>query len=539
MNNDKYWYKNAIIYSLDVETFFDTKNDGIGDFPGLIHKLDYIESLGITCIWLLPFYTSPNRDNGYDIKDYYAIDVRLGTMDDFKIFVSEARKRNIRVIIDLVVNHTSIEHPWFQQARKDKTSKYYHYYVWADQPLAYEKKHLMFIGEEDTVWTFDNVAQQYYLHRFYKEQPDLNISNHEVQQEILNIMNFWLDTGISGFRLDAAEMLIEPYGMKGAQKDELAKFLTVMRDTIASKNIEAILLAEVNTGPENIDTYLHKEGRMHMVFNFFINQQLFLSLAKEDTTPVINAFKALPVLEDDNQWLNFIRHHDELSLSLLKKEEQEIVFNRFAPEKAMRIYGRGIRRRISPMLQGNRMLMELYYSLLFSIPGVPLIRYGDEIGMGDDLSLPGRLSVRTPMQWNASKNGGFSHAPAKELVHPVIDEGVYGFQKVNVDTAEKDASSFLNWIKQVIDIRKNCPEIGLGKIELIATDSNSLLIHRLNNQDRSLLFLHNIAGHSIKLPSSLLSPIQKAELLLGHDNIYQKENNLIIKEYGYIWLSEQ
>jgi maltose alpha-D-glucosyltransferase/alpha-amylase len=527
------WYKNAVFYSLDVETFFDTNKDGIGDFPGLIQKLDYIASLGITCIWLLPFYASPNRDNGYDIKDYYAVDPRLGTIEDFKQFVSAARQYGIRIIIDLVVNHTSVEHPWFQQARKDKTSPYYSYYVWSDEPLAYEKQHLMFTGEEDSIWTYDEAAKQYYLHRFYKEQPDLNISNVHVQQEILAIIKYWLDMGISGFRIDAAEMLIEPYGMKGAQKDDLAGFLDKMRNQLTAINPQAILLAEVNTGPDKIDTYLHKEGRMHMVFNFFINQHLFLSLAKEDTSPLVNALKALPPVTEENQWLNFLRHHDELSLSLLQEEEQALVFTRYAPEKAMRIYGRGIRRRIAPMLQGNRQQMELYYSLLFSVPGVPLIRYGDEIGMGDDLSLPGRVSVRTPMQWSKTKNGGFSMASREHLVHPVIDEGNYAYEKVNVEKAEKDQGSFLNWLKQLIALRKQYTEIGSGSMEVLPSSTQHLFIHRLYSQSSNIQFLHNIAGETIEIPALL--QIGNGNILIGRDNIIEEPGRLMIKKYGYLW----
>ncbi len=453
------WYQNAIFYALDVETFYDSKNDGIGDLQGLIEKLDYIANLGATCLWLLPFYPSPNRDNGFDVMDYYNVDQRLGTLDDFVKMLKKAAQLGIRVVIDLVVNHTSHEHPWFQEARKDRSSPFREFYVWSDHPLEYEKDHLMLQGEENTIWTYDEEAGQYYLHRFYKEQPDLNIVNKKVQQEILKIMSFWLRLGVSGFRIDAASMLVEPYGLKGADRDDLFHFINEMRDFGESIRPDVLLLAEVNAAPKEMEVFFSNNERMNMVFNFFINQHLFLSVTTGNKHHLEDALRELPQLHEKNQWLQFLRQHDELNLKLLSQQEQQILLEKLAPDPEMRIYGFGIRRRLAPIANGNLKLIRLLYSLMFSLPGCPLIRYGDEIGMGEDLSLPGRSSVRTPMQWSSEKNGGFSSAPAEQLVHPVISGGEFGYEKINVETARQQPGSLLNWIGQLIRIRKQCPEI--------------------------------------------------------------------------------
>jgi maltose alpha-D-glucosyltransferase/alpha-amylase len=376
------WYRNAVFYSLDVETFQDSNGDGIGDFNGLIKRLEYIASLGVSCIWLLPFYPSPNRDNGYDVKDYYNVDERLGTLKEFSSFMEKAGELGLRVLIDLVVNHTSREHPWFQAARKDPRSRYRDFYIWSDHPQEYEREHLMLVGEEDTMWTFDEEAGQYYLHRFYKEQPDLNIGSPHVRKEILKIIEFWLGLGVSGFRIDAAEMLIETYGMKESQVKDLAVFLDEMRAFTTNKNPQALLLAEVNAPPDKMIPYLKEGKRMQMLFNFFINQQLFLSLAQEKGIVLEEALKALPERNEGEQWLNFLRHHDELSLKLIAEDTRPEIFQSFAPEENMRSFGHGIRRRLAPMMNGDLQKIKLAYSLLFSIPGVPLVRYGEEIGMG-------------------------------------------------------------------------------------------------------------------------------------------------------------
>ena len=529
------WYKNAIFYSLDVETFYDSNGDGIGDFQGLIQKLETIAGLGFSCIWLLPFYPSPNRDNGYDVTDYYNVDARLGDLGDFAQFLDKAEQLGLRVIIDLVVNHTSIEHPWFRQARKDPESPFRDYYVWSDEPLAYEKDHLMFQGEEDTIWSYDEKAGQYYLHRFYKEQPDLNIANPSVQQEILKIMTFWLRLGVHGFRIDAAEMLVEPYGLKGKDKEELMSFIDDMRAHTQRQGKEVLLLAEVNAGPDSMGTYIGDGKRVHMLFNFFLNQHLFLSLADENKSHLEKALKTLSPIAATSQYLNFLRHHDELNLKLLSAKDQQKVFDAFAPEKDMRIYGFGIRRRLAPMLGGDMQRLKLAYSLLFALPGAPLIRYGDATGMGENLALPGRTSVRTPMQWSPEKNAGFSTADSRKLVHPVISKGPFSFKEVNVMSAQQQPLSLLNWVERLIATRRQCPEIGNGELFIIPQKDARVLAHGFRWEEKKLVFLHNLSSQPIQISIHTLHVGKLYDVFA--ENLYdEKEGVVQLPAYGYHWL---
>lgn len=529
------WYQNAIFYSLNVETYFDSNGDGIGDFQGLIQKLDYISGLGATCIWLIPFYRSSNRDNGYDVVDYYSVDPRYGTLGDFAEFISKANDLGIKVIIDLVVNHTSIHHPWFQEARKSRDNRYRDFYVWSDDPLPFKKEDLMFSGEEETMWTYDEEARQYYLHRFYKEQPDLNISNPEVQNEILKIMGFWLKLGIHGFRVDAAELLVENYGMEGVDRDSLTEFINDMRKHAVHEKGDAILLAEVNGDPKKIKTFLQEE-RMHMMFNFYINQNFFLALAKEDAGPLEKALSLLPKIRFDQQWLNFLRHHDELTLSLLSDNERQIVFEKFAPEPQMQIYGRGIRRRLAPMLNNDPEYLELCYSLMFSLPGTPMIRYGDEILMGDNLSLPGRSSVRTPMQWSDGKHGGFSSAQTDDLIHTPVDTGEFSYKKVNVINAQRDRESFLNWIESLISTRKQCPEIGIGEMKVLRCDEPSVMAHCYDFNNEKMFFLHHLSKRRVIIMKKALG-LENLRLfdVFGCQEVKQFDDRFEIDGYGYQW----
>ncbi|HYG15962.1 MAG TPA: alpha-amylase family protein [Bacteroidia bacterium] len=529
------WFQNAFFYSLDVETFYDSNGDGIGDFQGLINKLDYLAGLGITCIWLLPFFPSPNRDNGYDVIDYYSVDERLGDLGDFAEFMDKANAYGIKIIIDLVINHTSIEHPWFQKARKDRNSKFHDFYVWSDNPVKFKVKELNFKGEEETMWTYDKKAKRYYLHRFYKEQPDLNIMNPDVRKEILKIMGFWLHLGVSGFRVDAAAIIIEPYGIKGAEKEEMEKFLDEMRHFLTCKNPEAILLAEANVPPKETGTYMKGKERMHMMFNFHSNQHLFLSLAQKKAAPLIKAIKKLPPALPFGQWLNFLRHHDELSISLLTEKQQQEVFERFGPEPDMQIYESGIRRRLAPMLNGNIDLIKFCYSILVSLPGVPVIRYGDEIAMGDDLSLEGRESVRTPMQWTRQKNAGFSKAEKSSVIHKIIDWGDYNYEKVNVLDAQSDHNSLLNWIEQLISIRKQCPEIGAGTLEIAEVDEPGIFIHKLESEHGKLLFIHNFSEKVITVNYKLLDKKSNWVHIFGNTAAGKNNESIEVGVHGFHW----
>lgn len=539
-----FWYKNAVVYSLDVETFMDADGDGIGDFRGLTQRLDYLAGLGITCLWLLPFYPSPNRDNGYDVMDYYSIDPRLGTLGDFVEFVHQARDRGIRVLVDLVINHTSIQHPWFQEARKDRNSKYRAYYVWADDPQP-NPSLIAFPTEEDSIWEYDDQAGAYYLHHFYKEQPDLNIGNPEVREEILRIMGFWLALGVSGFRVDAAPFVVEDIGIENASPEELQHFLQQMHEFVASRCRDAILLAEANVSPEKIPVYFGEGDRMQMLFSFLLNQQMFLALARQEANPLIDGLKLLPDIPHQCQWLNFVRHHDELTLDKLSEEQQQEIFAAFAPEEAMQIFGRGIRRRLAPMVEGDRRRIEMIYSLAFSLPGVPLLRYGDEIGMGDDLTLQGRDSVRTPMQWTAQRNGGFSTAVPEALSRPMIAEGEYGFHRVNVAAEQRDPASLLNWMEHLVRTRRQCPEFGIGRWQILPTDQPAVFAHLSETGERTLLALHNLSDRNcaVSLPSiethQLMEVFNDSFSISRQNGPYPSlmENNgsLTLNAYGYRW----
>lgn len=529
------WYKNAIFYSLDVETFFDANGDGIGDFQGLAVKLDYLASLGVTCLWLLPFYPTPNRDNGYDIVDYYNIDARLGTLGDFAEFMHQAEERGIRVLLDLVVNHTSIQHPWFQEGRQNPDSPFRDYYVWREHPPE-EQQEVRFPGVQETLWTYDEAAGAYYLHRFYKEQPDLNIANRKVREEICKIMGFWLELGASGFRVDAAPYLIEPLGIEGARAEDLGQFIPEMYDFVRLRRSDAILLAEANVSAERIPFYFGEGDRMQMLFNFLLNQHMFLALARKAAQELENGLKMLPAIPPRTQWLNFVRHHDELNLNHLSEDERQEIFAAFAPDPNMQIYGRGVRRRLAPMVGGDRRRIELIYSLLFTLPGTPMIRYGDEIGMGDDLSLEGRNSVRTPMQWANTHNGGFSSAPPDKLPRPMMQGGPYGYEQVNVNYQQRDPNALINWMERIIRMRKQCIAFGRGDWESIPTNEPCVFAHCCYLSDRAMLVVHNLADHPC---TATLKADHLGDLLeVFSDRPYDPPaigTTVSVAPYGYRW----
>ncbi len=529
------WYKNAIFYSLDVETFMDSDGDGVGDFQGLTKCLDHLSGLGITCLWLLPFYPSPNRDNGYDVMDYYNVDSRLGTLGDFVQFMHQASDRGIRVLVDLVVNHTSNQHPWFQQARSNKHSKYHDYYVWSENPPKTKPEQIIFSGVEDSLWEYDEQADASYLHHFYKEQPDLNIANPAVREEIYKIMGFWLQLGVSGFRIDAAPFLINPLGISGCP--DLETFLKDMREFITSRRGDAILFAEANVSSEKIPVYFGNGDRCQMLFNFLLNQYMFLALARKDSQTLLEGLKSLPDIPNIGQWLNFVRHHDELNLDLISDSERQEIFQAFAPEKNMQIFGKGVRRRLPPMLKGDRRRIELTYSLLFSLPGIPLLRYGEEIGMGEDLSLEGRNSVRTVMQWSDAPNGGFSTASSDVLTRPAIKEGEYGYQRVNVADQQRDRNSLINWMEHIIRIRKQCPEFGCGKWQILETDQPCVFAHCCKWEGKSAIALHNLGDRSCTV--TLKSDEYNHLIDIFGDSQYEPLDinlpSIPIEAYGYRW----
>jgi maltose alpha-D-glucosyltransferase / alpha-amylase len=537
---DDLWYKNGVFYCLSVGTYMDANRDGVGDFKGLLRRLDYLHGLGVTAIWLMPFQPSPGKDDGYDISDYYGVDPRYGTLGDFVEFTHGCRQRGIRVIIDLVVNHTSEEHPWFREARSSKDSPYRDWYVWADKKPANADKGMVFPGVQKSTWTRDKEAGAWYFHRFYDFQPDLNTSNPLVQAEILKIMGFWIQLGVSGFRMDAVPFVISTKGAKVRSPVEQYDMLRSFREFLQWRQGNAIILAEANVLPKTDMEYFGEDGdRMHMMFNFHVNQHLFYALASGDSRPLAKSLVATKPRPATAQWGLFLRNHDELDLGRLTKTQRELVFKQFGPDKNMQLYDRGIRRRLAPMLGGDRRRLELAYSLMCTLPGTPVIRYGDEIGMGDNLDLPERNCARTPMQWSTEPHAGFTESD--KPCSPVIDKGPYGYEHVNVARQRRDPDSMLNWTERIIRMRKEVPEIGWGDFEVIATRDPAVLIIRYDWRNNSVLFVHNLDEKPREISFSAGVSGDAGKLLvnlLSEDHSQTNErgkHTLVLEPYGYRW----
>ena len=528
------WYKNAVIYCLDVETFMDGNGDGIGDFIGLTRRLDYLAGLGITCLWLQPFYRSPNRDNGYDIADYYAVDPRLGDLGDFVGFTHQAKQRGMRVIIDLVVNHTSNEHPWFTTARTDPQSKFRDFYLWSKDKPSDAHRGMVFPGEQKSTWTWDEAAGAWYYHRFFDFQPDLNISNPAVRSEILKIMGFWLEVGVSGFRVDAVPFLIERRG-HSETKGHAYEFLNDMRQFLTWRRGDAILLAEANVEWEQASELFGDGTRMQMVFNFAVNQAFYVALVKEDVRPLAKAIGTDIGLHDTAQWAQFLRNHDELDLGRLSTADRKRVFEALGPDERMQIYDRGLRRRLAPMLNGDRAKLELVHSLLMALPGTPVLWYGDEIGMGEDLELDQRTAVRTPMQWSTEPNAGFS--TTEQIVRPIV-RGKFGPERVNVADQRRKQGSLLNFIERLIRTRKDAPEVGWGQVRVLKSGDPAILALRYDWNDRTVITLHNFAA---KVRTATLSkadaPARLANIITSdHSEPTKKGGHSIeLPAHGFRW----
>ena len=492
-STDMLWFKNSVIYALDVEVFKDSDSDGIGDFNGLISKIGYIDSLDADVIWLSPFQPTPNKDDGYDISDYYHVDERLGTMADFKNFVKIAGDRGIKVIIDLVLNHTSDQHPWFKAARSDKNSRYRDWYVWSKNRPSNADQGMVFPGVQESIWKLDSVSNEYYYHRFYDFQPDLNTQNPEVRAEMKHIVDFWMSTGIKGFRVDAVPFVIEVPDTVKENFDHQFEIITSLRAQVDSIDHEAVILGEANVMPDENKDYFGKEGDgIHMMFNFYANQYLFYALATADTKPLKEALEKTNEMPKTAEWGQFLRNHDEVDLGRLSDKQREQVYKAFGPSKTMQLYDRGIRRRLAPMLNNDRSKIELAYSVLLSLPSTPVMRYGDEIGMGDDLRLKERWAVRTPMQWNGSTNAGFTSG--NKSVLPVIDFGEFDFSKVNVEQELKDSSSLLTWTKEMLALRRHSPEIAYGDWTILDSGSDEVLAMRYDWHGKQLITIHNFGN---------------------------------------------
>jgi maltose alpha-D-glucosyltransferase/alpha-amylase len=534
------WYKNAVIYCLSVGTYMDANGDGIGDFQGLVRRLDYLHGLGVTAIWLMPFQTSPHRDDGYDVSDYYSVDRRYGTLGDFVEFTHGAKQRGIRVLIDLVVNHTSNEHAWFKEARRNPNSKYRDWYIWSKRKPPRAQEGMVFPGVQKTTWSYDEQAKAWYFHRFYDFQPDLNTSNPEVQAEILKIMGFWIQLGVSGFRMDAVPFVIATKGPKVKKPEEQYDMLRSFREFLQWRQGDCIILAEANVLPETDMEYFGSDGdRMHMMFNFQVNQHLFYALASADTRPLVKAMQATKPRPATAQWGLFLRNHDELDLGRLDEGQRQKVFAAFGPTPEMQLYERGIRRRLAAMLDGDRRRLELAYSLLFTLPGTPVIRYGDEIGMGDDLSLPERNCARTPMQWSNEPHGGFTKNEIPTV--PVISGGPYGFEHVNAAIQRRHPNSLLNWTERIIRMRKEVPEVGWGDFAVIPTRNPAILVMRYAWRNNWVLFVHNFDAkpHEISFSVGLNHEAERLLVnLLGEEHSHSDEqgkHRLVIEAYGYRW----
>ena len=529
------WYKNAIFYSLDVETFFDSDGDGCGDFEGLSRRLDYLESLGVDVLWLSPFHPSPNRDDGYDIVDYYDVDPRYGTLGDFVEFMHEANGRGIRVVIDLVVNHTSDRHPWFREALKGPDSPFHDWYVWSKKRPPDWRSGMVFPGVQKETWSYVRQVGKYYFHRFYDFEPDLNMDNPQVRDEIRRIMGFWLELGVAGFRLDAVPFVIEKPSPVGGRKPLEFAYLREMREFLQWRVGDAILLGEANVIPRETAAYFGEGNGLHMMFNFWVNQHLFYALASGDARPLAKALRATDRLNSDSQWAHFLRNHDELDLGRLTEEQRTVVFDRFGPDPSMQLYDRGIRRRLAPML-GDPRLIELAHSLMLSLPGTPVLRYGEEIGMGDHLALSERNAVRTPMQWSAEPNAGFS--TAEKLVRPVISRGPYAYEHVNVATQQRDAGSPWRSLARMLRLRAECPEIGWGDWRLLPVRVQHVLALEYTWRGSTLICVHNLGERAVDVrlrlsgtPDHLINLIDEEDSHADADSSHR----LSLEPHGYRW----
>ena len=489
---DPLWYKKAVIYELHIRAFYDSNGDGHGDIPGLIEKLPYLQDLGVTCLWILPHYPSPLKDDGYDIADYYAVHPEYGTLADFQRMVDEAHKRDIRIISELVVNHTSDQHAWFQEARRDPKSPKRDFYVWSDTDEKYKGTRIIFTDTERSNWTWDPVAKQYFWHRFFSHQPDLNYDNPEVQEAMLDVMRFWLNMGVDGFRCDAVPYLFEREGTNCENLPETHAFLKRLRKAIDSEYADKLLLAEANQWPADVRVYFGDGDEFHMGFHFPVMPRLFMAVRREDRTPIVEILQQTPDIPETCQWAIFLRNHDELTLEMVTDEDRDYMYREYATDPRMRI-NVGIRRRLAPLMDNGRRRIELMHSLLFTLPGTPVLYYGDEIGMGDNIYLGDRNGVRTPMQWTPDRNAGFSRADGARLYAPVIADPVYGYQAINVEAQERVRSSLLNWMKRMLRVRQRYPAFAMGKQRWFNPDNRKVLAFTREHEGQTILIVCNLS----------------------------------------------
>ena len=531
------WYQNAVFYEVYVRAYYDSNGDGKGDLRGLMQKLDYLKKLGVDCLWILPIYPSPLKDDGYDIANFYAIHPDFGTLEDFKALLKAAHEMGLRVITDLVLNHTSDQHPWFQAGRADARSPYHDYYVWSETDQKYAQARIIFVDTEKSNWAWDEVAKQYYWHRFYSSQPDLNYDNPAVRAEILNVMRFWLDMGVDGFRADAVPYLFEREGTNCENLPETHAYLKELRHFIDTNYPGRVLLCEANQWPKDVRHYFGEGDEFQLAFNFPLMPRTFMALRQGDYSPIRWAFDQIPSIPPGCQWCTFLRNHDELTLEMVTPEEREWMWREYAPDKHMRL-NLGIRRRLAPLLDNNIQKIELANAIVFSLPGTPIIYYGDEIGMGDNLALPDRNGVRTPMQWNASRAAGFSLA--QQAYTPVIADTPYSPAEVNVETEMQDPTSLWSTLQKMIRIRKERPVFEASELTWVGAHSKALLAYwRYGDKDR-LLCINNLSDLSVEMHLPVETAVQELTDQLSGRVFPIRDGwlNTTLHGYEYLWLSE-
>ncbi len=539
--NDTLWFKDAVFYQIYIRAFADGNGDGHGDFRGLTHKLDYLQALGVDGLWLMPAYPSPLLDDGYDIADYYGIHPDYGVLDDFEHFLAEAHRRGLRVIADLVLNHTSDQHPWFQTARADRNSPYRDYYVWSDSDRKYGDARIIFLDTEKSNWTWDEIAGQFFWHRFYSSQPDLNYDNPAVRAEMLKVASFWLDLGLDGFRADAVPYLFEREGTNCENLPETHAYLKEIRRFMDERYPGRILLCEANQWPEEVRPYFGDGDEFHMGFHFPVMPRLYMALRQGDRQPLEWILNRTPAIPDNCQWCTFLRNHDELTLEMVTEAERQWMWREYAPEPRMRL-NLGIRRRLAPLLDGDRRKIELANSLLFTLPGSPILYYGDEIGMGDNIWLPDRHGVRTPMQWSDAPGAGFSTADTSQLYAPIVNSPEYGPARVNVAAQQANPHSHWHALRRMIAVRKQHRPFGWGDFAWVDGGSQAVAAYQRVHQDERLLIVNNLsdAAQTVKLPVALFASAEVFDLLADSALSLAADPDgrlsLALRPFQYRWL---